>query len=167
MINLIQKFNSYMSRETRPRHRVYFYLAAFISLITLPASALAETAAEAATTDLQSRHWAPTANDGGFSIALPAVSSHQLIGLIRTYQAPLAQREEKTTRYLDDHQLDAQDGLITAIMPAGLLYALVRKGNLEWARAELAAISEAMDELSRNLLAMQAEARELIVAQLQ
>ncbi len=52
-------------------------------------------------------------------------------------------------------------------MPAGLLYALVRKGNLERARAELAAISEAMDELSRNLLAMQAEARELIVAQLQ
>ena len=42
-----------------------------------------------------------------------------------------------------------------------------RKGKLDQAKTELAGITEDMDELSRDLLAMQAVAGELTVAQLQ
>lgn len=57
--------------------------------------------------------------------------------------------------------------LIAVILPGGLLYAAVRKGNLEQAKVELAEMTEDMDELSRDLLAMQAVAGELTLAQLQ
>lgn len=56
--------------------------------------------------------------------------------------------------------------LIAVILPGGLLYAAVRKGNLEQAKVELAETTEDLDELSHDLLAMQAVAGELTVAQL-
>ena len=133
----------------------------------MPVSAFAETAVNPATADAQNRNLAPAANEGGFYTALPAVNNKQLIGLLRIYQSALTQREEEITRYLDDNQLDTADVLITVILPGGLIYAAVRKANIEEAKAELAEISEDMDELSRDLLAMQAEAGELTLAQLQ
>lgn len=148
-------------------YRCYFYLAAFISITTMPVSALAEMAAGLATTDAQSRNQAHTANDGGFYIDLPSVDYNRVIEQIRTYQASLSHREEEITVYLDESRLSAKDVLITAIMPGGLLYAAVRKGSLEQAKAELAEIVDDMDELSHDLLAMQAAAGELTVAQLQ
>ena len=57
--------------------------------------------------------------------------------------------------------------LITVIVPGGLIYAAVRKANLEEARAELTEITNDMDELSRDLLAMQAGTGGLTLAQLQ
>jgi len=81
---------------------------------------------------------------------------------------PLRQNvEEAIRRYLEDNQLDGKDMLIAVIMPGGLLYAAVRKGNLEQAQAELARLAADMDELSRDLVVMQAVAGELTVAQVQ
>lgn len=163
----IQIIDSQISGDTHPMHRFYFYLAAFVSITTTPLSALAETAAAPATADAQIRKLAPAANDGGFYTDLPAVNSNRLIGLIRAYRASLTQREQEITRYLEENRLDAKDILITVIMPGGLLYAAVRKGNLEQVKVELAEMTEDIDELSRDLLAMQAVAGELTVAQLQ
>ena len=148
-------------------HRLYCYLAAFVSILTLPVAALAEAPTAAAAADSQLPSSAPAANDAGFYVALPAVDTDQLIERIRTHRASLTQREHEVNRYLEDHQLDAKDVLITIIMPGGLLYAAVRKGNLQQAQAELEQINAAMDELSRDLLAMQAVAGELTVAELQ
>lgn len=64
-------------------------------------------------------------------------------------------------QYLEENRLDAKDVLIAVILPGGLLYAAVRKGDLEQAKVELAAVSEDLDELSRDRLAMQAVAGEL------
>ncbi len=145
-------------------HRLYCYLAACISLITLPVAALAEAPASAA---VQVRAFDPAANDAGFYPALPAVDTDRLIERISAQRATLTQREQEITQYLDDHQLGAKDVLITVIMPGGLIYAAVRKGNLQQAQAELDQINAAMDELSRDLVAMQAVAGDLTVAQLQ
>jgi len=147
--------------------RCYFYLAAFIWITTTPFSALAEMKADPLATDTQSRHWARTANEGGFYVDLPAVSYKQMTGQIRIYLAALTHRETEITKYLDENRLDAKDALITAIMPGGLLYAAIRKGDLEIARDELADIIKTMDELSNDLLAMQVVGRELTMAQLQ
>jgi hypothetical protein len=87
--------------------------------------------------------------------------------LIRAYRTFLTRREAEIAKYLDENQLDAKDTLITIIMPGGLLYAAIRTGNLEQAKAELAEVTEDMEELSSDLLAMQAVAGELTVAQLQ
>jgi hypothetical protein len=135
--------------------------------MTVSASALAETTAGPVTAVSQSPNRVPAAKDGGFYIDLPAVNSNQLIGLIRAYRASLTQREQEITRYLEENRLDAKDLLISVILPGGLLYAAVRKGYLEQAKVELAEMTEDLDELSRDLLAMQAVAGELTVAQLQ
>jgi len=148
-------------------YRCYFYLAAFAAIMATSVSALAETAVNPSVTDAQNRNWTPTENEGGFYTALPAVNNKQLVGLIRNYQEALTQREQEITRYLDENRLDTADVLITVIMPGGLIYAAVRKANLEEARAELTEITDDMDELSRDLLAMQAGTGELTLAQLQ
>lgn len=147
--------------------RLYVYLAAFLSIITVPVAALAETSADPAITDTQIPTFAPVANDAGFYVALPAVDTDQLIARISAHRASLTHREQEVRQYLDDHQLGAKDVLITVIMPGGLLYAAVRKGNLQQAQADLDQITAATDELSRDLLAMQAVAGDLTVAQLQ
>ena len=148
-------------------HRLYFYLAGLISILALPVAALAETPAIPATADTQIRSFAPAANDAGFYVALPAVDSSELIELVSAYQASLTHRQQEIRRYLEDNQLDGKDMLIAVIMPGGLLYAAVRKGNLEQAQAELARLAADMDELSRDLVVMQAVAGELTVAQVQ
>ena len=148
-------------------YRCYFYLAAFAAIMATSVSALAETAVNPSVTDAQNRNWTPTENEGGFYTSLPAVNNKQLVGLIRNYQEALTQREQEITQYLDENRLDTADVLITVIMPGGLIYAAVRKANLEEARAELTEITDDMDELSRDLLAMQAGTGELTLAQLQ
>ena len=147
-------------------HRLYFLLAAFVSVTTMPFTALAETAAEPATADIQIRHLNPVANGAGFYTDLPTVNSRQLLGLIRAYRASLSHRQQEIMHYLEENQLDTADMLIAIILPGGLLYAAVRKGNLEQAKVELAEMTANRDELSRDLLAMQAVAGELTVAQL-
>jgi hypothetical protein len=148
-------------------HRLHFYLALIISIATLPLSALAETAAAPATADWQIHNQVPAAAHGNFYIDLPTVNANQLIGLIRDYRASLTQREQEMMRYLEENRLDTKDVLISIILPGGLLYAAVRKGKREQTKAELAEMSEDLDELSRDLLAMQAVAGELTVARLQ
>ncbi len=144
--------------------RLYVYLAAIASLLSLPVAALAETPA---TTDTQGPSFAPAANAAGFYVVLPAVDTEQLIDRISAHRASLTQREQQIRDYLEDHQLGAEDVLITVIMPGGLLYAAVRKANLQQAQAELDQINAAMDELSRDLVAMQALAGDLTVARLE
>ena len=142
-------------------HRLYFLLAAFVSVTTMPFTALAETAAEPATADTQIRHLNPVANDAGFYIDLPTVNSRQLVGLIRAYRTSLSHRQQKIQHYLEENRLDTGDMLIAIILPVGLLYAAVRKGNLEQAKVELAEMTADRDELTRDLLAMQAVAENL------
>jgi hypothetical protein len=144
--------------------RLYVYLAAIASLLSLPVAALAETPA---TTDTQGPIFAPAANAAGFYVVLRAVDTEQLIDRISAHRASLTQREKQIRDYLEDHQLGAEDVLITVIMPGGLLYAAVRKANLQQAQAELDQINAAMDELSRDLVAMQALAGDLTVARLE
>jgi len=144
--------------------RLYVYLAAIASLLSLPVAALAETPA---TADTRGPIFAPAANAAGFYVVLPAVDTEQLIDRISAHRASLTQREQQIRDYLEDHQLGAEDVLITVIMPGGLLYAAVRKANLQQAQAELDQINAAMDELSRDLVAMQALAGDLTVARLE
>ena len=144
-------------------HRLYCYFAAAISITTLPVTAFA---AAPVTDAAQPAALAPAANDAGFYVALPVVDTDRLLERISAQRASLSQREQEVTEYLEDHQLGTRDVLIAVIMPGGLIYAAVRKGNLQQAQAELDQINAAMDELSRDLLAMQAVAGELSVAHL-
>jgi hypothetical protein len=148
-------------------HRTYFCLAAFISLMTTSVAALAEPAAPPLTAGTQRPNWATTANAGGFYIDLPAVTPDQLIERIRACRTSLTHREEEIAQYLDEHRLNAKDTLITVIIPGGLIYAAIRTGDLEQAKAELAEVNDDMDALARDLLAMQAIAGDLTVARLQ
>lgn len=147
-------------------HRRCLWLATLISLITLPVPTLAEPPANPASVARQIRPLAPVANEAGFYVLLPAVDSGRLIERISAQRASVAAREQDVRRYLEEHQLGTKDILITVIMPGGLLYAATRKGRLERAETELADIGTLLDELSRDLVNMQAVAGDLSVAQL-
>lgn len=148
-------------------HRFYIYLTAFISITTMPVLAFAEIAAEAVTPDTQNRNGTHTINTDGLYLDIPSVNYNQLIKQIRTSHARLTQRKHEKTRYLDENQLNSKDTLIAVIMPGGLLYAAARKNNLDKAQSELSEITEAMAELSYDLLTIQAKVNTLTVAQLQ
>jgi hypothetical protein len=133
----------------------------------MPVSALAEIATDSLTPDTQKHSWTHTVNAEGLYIDLPSVDYNQLINLIRTSHVQLTQREQEITKYLDDNQMNSKDAVIAAILPGGLLYAAVRKNNLEQAKTRLAKVNEMMDDLSYDLLAMQANMNTFTMAQLQ
>ena len=147
-------------------HRLRFCLAVFISILTLPVSVLAETANDPTVADTQIRDFAPILTQAGFYVDLPAVDSNQLFELIEAYRADLGDREHALRQYLEDNRLGARDVVITIILPGGLLYAALRKAKLQQAKGELAEITGDTLELSRDLVAMQAVAGELTVAEL-
>jgi len=148
-------------------HRFYIYLTAFISITTMPVSAFAEIAAETVTADAQNRNRTHTINSNDLHFDFPSVNYNHLIKQIRTSHTHLIQLKNENTKYLDENQLNSKDALITIFIPGGLLYAAVRKSNLEKAQSELAEITKVMDELSYDLLAMQAKVNTLTVAHLQ
>jgi hypothetical protein len=148
-------------------HRFYMYLVAFISITTMPLAALADNTAESLIHDTQSRGWTHTVGIEGLHFDIPSVDYNLLIKEIRMTHAYNAQREQQISRYLHDKQMNSKDAVIAAIMPGGLLYAAVRKNNLVQAKTRLAEVTEIMDELSYDLLAMQAKVNTLTVAQLQ
>jgi hypothetical protein len=148
-------------------YRIYVYLAALVSITTMSVTAFAEPTVAPVTTVSQSRNASAAPNEAGFYIDLPAVSPDQLVNLLRAYRASLIHQEEVLTHYLDEHKLTAKDTLLTVILPGGLLYAAIRTGDLEQAKAELAEVTDALAELARDLLAMRAIAGDLTVAQLE
>jgi hypothetical protein len=152
------------------KHSCALFLSAFISILSVSVAARAETAVDLTPPVKPDRNWYHSTNDAGFHAALPVVTRNRLIEMVRGYQAVLAYRQQDITQYLDENRMDASDALITIIMPGGLLYAAVRKANLEQAQAELSEITDAIAELSRDLgaiRAMQSASHELTVAQLQ
>ena len=146
-------------------HPLYVCLTVCMSIATLSFSALAEPIAAATISGVHSP--ARMANQGGFYIDLPAVKAEQLLERVRDYRASLQHRQGEINQYLDENRFGVKDVLITIILPGGLLYAAIRKGDLEQAKLELAEITLARDELGGDLLAMQALAGELTVAGLQ
>jgi hypothetical protein len=147
--------------------RFYVCLAVLLSTLGASISALAQPPLVAVTAGAQGANRGISVNDAGFYIDLPAVSLERLIQQVRAYRASLAHREQQLARYVDEHGLDAKDTLITVILPGGLLYAAIRTENLRQAKAELTEVGDDMEALARDLLAMQAAAGDLTVAQLQ
>ena len=148
-------------------HRIYFYCVTFISITTMPLSALADNTTGLLISDSQSRDWSHTVSADGLYFDLPPVDYNHLVKEIRITHAYNSQRELEISRYLDDNRMDTKDAMIAAIMPGGLLYAAVRKNNIEQAKSKLAEVTEVIDELSYDLLAMQSKVNTLTVAQLE
>jgi hypothetical protein len=100
------------------------------------------------------------------SIDLPDVDREQLIDAIETLRSELIKRKRILVGSVADKKLDGSDALITAIMPGGLIYAGYKKARYEQARNELARVSADIEDLSDDLIAMQAPSTPVVVAQL-
>lgn len=142
--------------------RIHIYIIALISITTMPLSVLADNTAEP-----QRHDGAYTVNAEGLYLDHLPVDYNHLIKEIKITHAYNTQREQQISKYLDDKQMDSKDAVIAAIMPGGLLYAAVRKNNLEQAKTRLAEVTEVLNELSYDLLAIQTKVNTLTVAQLQ
>ena len=100
LIVLIQFMYGQVPGESNLIHRWFLYFAALVVAMTASVSAVADSAINPATADMENRSWAHAVNEGGFYTPLPAVSKTQLIALLRNYQVALAEREEEVSRYL-------------------------------------------------------------------
>ena len=100
------------------------------------------------------------------AIDLPDVDRETLIDAIETLRGELLQHKRELVEHVADSKPDGGDALITVIMPGGLLYAGYKKARYEQAKDELARISADIEELSDDLLAMQALSAPVVVAQL-
>lgn len=100
------------------------------------------------------------------AIQLPDYDRVAMLDAVKKLRSELIQRKRELVQNVADGRLDGKDALITAILPGGLLYASYKKARYEQARDELARVSTDIEELSGDLLAMQAGPVTVAVAQL-
>ena len=148
-------------------HRFHLYITVLISIITLPVSAFAEVATDTVLPDSQGSDLAVMVNSDNLYIDLPSVDYNQLLKKIKSTRDYLTGQKQKYSKYLDKNQLNANDAVITAVLPGGLLYAAIRKSNLNQAESNLVEIKALITDLSSDLMIVEARVNRLTVAQLQ
>jgi hypothetical protein len=79
-------------------------------------------------------------------------------------RADLREESKALSTRVEDSRSGAKDALIAAIMPGGLLYAAFRKHSAGQARKELETVSNELEELNHDLLALQVTTGEVLVA---
>lgn len=127
--------------------------AIFCAVFMLPTAHAERAAMPAAAPDLR-------------AIQLPDYDRVAMLDAVKKLRSELIQRKRELVQNVADGRLDGKDALITAILPGGLLYASYKKARYEQARDELARVSTDIEELSGDLLAMQAGPVTVAVAQL-
>jgi hypothetical protein len=108
--------------------------------------------------------WVETTGPRGLVGQVPDVDPQQLAENIEVLRDELLENQQQLVRTVEKTRMGAGDAVITAIMPGGLLYAGYRKREHSRARTALAAVSAAIEELTRDLAASRQLAR--TVAQL-
>ena len=109
---------------------------------------------------------AQDSRSGQFIIQLPDVDRETLIDQVTMLRSQLIARKQALATRVADSKLDGGDAIITAIMPGGLLYAGYKKARHEQARTELARVSDDIETLSGDLLAVQSRTGPTVIADL-
>lgn len=138
---------------TGTTNRLFVSCAIFCVVFMLPTARAEQAAMPAAAPDLR-------------AIQLPDYDREAMLKTVERLRSELIQRKRELVQSVADRRLDGKDAFITAILPGGLLYAGYKKARYEQARDELARVSNDIEELSGDLLAMQAGPVTVAVARL-
>jgi len=137
-----------------------FRLSSFIVLIQISFTSQANSIGTPASPALESKGYIlMLANEkSGLIISLPATSTNGLLEEMGEARANLQAHQTKLSRIAEDCEFNVSDGLITAIMPGGLLYAAVVQQRHHQAVERLNSVTARVDELTREIIEFQAAA---------
>ena len=96
-------------------------------------------------------------NQGGFIFDIQKVDSALLAGDVEKLREAYIQRQHELEHLVKNKQLKASDAIITILIPGGLFYAGYRKQEFEQAKDALLAVTTEIEELSNDLIALQAQ----------
>ena len=105
-------------------------------------------------------------NTGQFTIQLPAVEHADLVEQVVILRSQLIEDKQELTQDVADTELDGADAVITIIMPGGLLYAGYKKARYEQAKNALTSVNTDIEELSTDLVNLQAYSPPTVVARI-
>jgi hypothetical protein len=136
------------------------FLPFVFSLLLLPAlvseGARAQGSAES--------EWLSADPVSGLITLLPKPEIGALIDQLRGFKARLRAREGRLRRYAESKSLGVKDGLVAAVMPGGLLYAVFRNHEHQRAVDRADAAAEELDAIGLDITRLQAGAGASLVA---
>ena len=138
------------------------YLTAFL----LSLSAVNVYAANPNTSAAEDSQWLYIDQGDGLVINIPAPDTQELLGQARQLNSSLLNEREKIAQTVKDSEFKAKDGLITVLVPGGLLYASHKKLKHSRAKKKLAQVTSQLDDLTKGLAMLQLATGEPTVAML-
>ena len=103
----------------------------------------------------------------GFCTSLPQVENITLTHHIREWRTNLLEQQQRLAERVEQLKFSALDAVITLVMPGGLLYAAVKRGNHLEKRQDLSLLTQDIEQLSGDLLTLEAISANLQIAALQ
>lgn len=94
--------------------------------------------------------WMQVDQQTGLIAEFPAVGRAEVIQDMGMLRSDLSEQRDELAHEADKKKFSVQDGVITAVMPGGLLYAAVRKQQHMQALTELHAVESQLDQLTSD-----------------
>lgn len=121
-----------------------FRLGAFLALILI-------STASQATNEYNDSIWIQVDEKTGLINSLPAATPEELIGQMEEVRSDLQAQKACLTRITEERKFSITDGLITIIIPGGLIYAAIIEQQHSQAIERMKNISAYLDDMTQNL----------------
>jgi len=95
--------------------------------------------------------WVEVNPQNGLITALPTVTPDRLIQQMGSLRSDLQGRKARLSRKAEAKKFTTKDGIITAILPGGLLYAAVKKQRHWQAVSKVKMVDKQLADLNQNL----------------
>jgi hypothetical protein len=108
--------------------------------------------------------WVSTDPATGLITLLPKPDTSVLVDQLRVFKVRLQERANRLLQRAKSKSLDVKDGLITAVMPGGLLYAVYRNHEHQQAVAKADAAAEELDAIDVDITRLDVSTAPSLVA---
>ncbi len=95
----------------------------------------------------------------------PRVDTAQLMADVRKLQQELAERKDDLQLSASEKEFTAKDALITALLPGGILYGLIRKNQIDKLKQQLARVETELVDVNDAIVALEQLVGNVMLAQ--
>lgn len=100
----------------------------------------------------------------GFTHSLPRIERSILLTELKLLQFELWSKQQRLLTLLKQKSFKVTDAIITLVAPGGILYALARQQDLKKTRTNLAKVHIEIDQLRKDVLALETSQHEIQIA---
>ncbi|MES9844731.1 MAG: hypothetical protein ABW131_08795 [Candidatus Sedimenticola sp. 6PFRAG5] len=87
----------------------------------------------------------------GFVTNVPVTGTNDLLGKVQHLKSELQEHKMQAAIQVETSKFSGQDALITVLMPGGIIYAANKKQRHQDAQAQLADVTQQLDNLESDL----------------